>query len=125
MMLFRWGDPFLEHTFFYHLHRLDHRHNFSPYYYPIYLSSFSSSDCPSSSASGLVDKVMMIALNAIRSPLASFIPQIGLVTLVGFYLTPRVGLDFAVFLQTVVFVVFNKVCTSQVRRILNSPYRHS
>ncbi len=35
---FRWGYPFVYETYLYHLHRLDHRHNFSPYWLPIYLS---------------------------------------------------------------------------------------
>ena len=35
----RWGWPFLDQAFLYHARRLDLRHNFSPYWYPIYLAS--------------------------------------------------------------------------------------
>ncbi|WVR05288.1 hypothetical protein IAU60_002301 [Kwoniella sp. DSM 27419] len=96
-----WGQPFLEHTYLYHLTRLDHRHNFSPYFYPIYLSFFSF-DAPLSTLETIV-----------RHPLSSFLPQITLVSLAGFALEPTTGLTSAMFVQTVVFVVFNKVCTSQ------------
>lgn len=103
-ILERWGRPFLQHTFLYHLSRLDHRHNFSPYFYPIYLTLFPPAERTTPSA----------FLTASRHPLASFVPQFGLVLAAGFLLTPRTGLVFAMFVQTVAFVVFNKVCTSQV-----------
>ncbi|KZT26388.1 glycosyltransferase family 50 protein [Neolentinus lepideus HHB14362 ss-1] len=101
-----WGQPFLEHTYLYHLSRLDHRHNFSPYFYSIYLtypSSFSSS-APSS-----VQKLL-------RSPLTSLGPQMTLSIGAGLLFGMLGGeehLPFTWFVQTVVFVVFNRVCTSQ------------
>ncbi|ORX39963.1 PIG-M-domain-containing protein [Kockovaella imperatae] len=103
-----WGQPFLDQTFLYHLSRLDHRHNFSPYYYPIYLSiSESSMSTPTSSS-------ILSALSAFsQHPLASFVPQMGLATFIGLYLTQKTSLEFAIFLQTVTFIAFNKVCTSQ------------
>ncbi|WVQ78375.1 hypothetical protein IAT38_000461 [Cryptococcus sp. DSM 104549] len=101
-----WGQPFLEHTFLYHLTRLDHRHNFSPYFYPIYLSSFPP-PLPSSLPSSL--------LAILRHPLTSFLPQLSIIPLLAFLprstRTPSLALTF--FLQTALFVVFNKVCTSQ------------
>ncbi|KAK8869711.1 hypothetical protein IAR55_000279 [Kwoniella newhampshirensis] len=106
-----WGQPFLEHTYLYHLHRLDHRHNFSPYFYPIYLSFF-----PSSSSGFSPDQYssrMQLLTTILRHPLTSFLPQITLVLLAGFVLTPVTGLEVAMFVQTATFVVFNKVCTSQ------------
>lgn len=52
----------------------------------------------------------------IRSPLASFVPQMSLALGTGFVFGRRKeDLVFAWFVQTVVFVLFNKVCTSQVR----------
>ncbi|KAL1406822.1 GPI mannosyltransferase 1 [Vanrija albida] len=95
-----WGDDFLHHTYLYHLSRLDHRHNFSAYFLPIYLNL--TSPAP---AAGL--------LAALRHPLASFLPQVSLVLGAGLALTPAVGLEAAMFFQTTLFIVFNKVCTSQ------------
>ncbi|KAJ8078980.1 GPI mannosyltransferase 1 [Marasmius tenuissimus] len=82
-----WGYPFLYETYLYHIHRRDHRHNFSP--------TFISPTLP-------------------IHPLTSFIPQMVLSVGTGFLFGENEGnLPFAWFVQTVVFVVFNKVCTSQ------------
>jgi hypothetical protein len=102
----RWGQPFLEHTFLYHLTRLDHRHNFSPYFYPIYHSLLPSS-------STYIDTYPLLA-KIIRHPLTSFLPQTTLVTLAGFKLPKAIGIEGTMFFQTVIFVTFNKVVTSQV-----------
>lgn len=102
----RWGQPFLEHTFLYHLTRLDHRHNFSPYFYPIYHSLFPSS-------STYIDTYPLLA-KIIRHPLTSFLPQTTLVALAGFKLPKAIGIEGTMFFQTVIFVVFNKVVTSQL-----------
>ncbi|SCV73846.1 BQ2448_6276 [Microbotryum intermedium] len=113
-----WGEPFISHTFLYHLHRLDHRHNFSPYFYSYYLSS-SSNSLPTSSK----------LLSLIRHPLVAFIPQLGSSIALGFFLSSSSSssssssgssssssasdLPFIWLIQTLVFVTFNKVCTSQ------------
>ncbi|OXC69286.1 hypothetical protein AYX13_02231 [Cryptococcus neoformans] len=96
-----WGQPFLDHTYLYHLSRLDHRHNFSPYFYPIYLSFF-----PSPTASPLPSALVAV----IRHPLTSFLPQLSLIITTSL---STCSLSFAMFLQTALFVAFNKVCTSQ------------
>jgi GPI mannosyltransferase 1 subunit M len=51
----------------------------------------------------------------LRSPLTSFVPQMGLSMGLGLLFGKRMDdMPFTWFVQTVVFVVFNKVCTSQV-----------
>ncbi|KAF8643897.1 hypothetical protein AX16_008913 [Volvariella volvacea WC 439] len=99
-----WGYPFLYESYLYHLHRLDHRHNFSPYFYLTYLT-YPSPDAPASLS--LWSKIL-------RSPLTSFVPQMTLSLGAGLLLgRKKQDLAFAWFVQTVVFVKFNKVCTSQ------------
>ena len=93
----------------YHLHRLDHRHNFSPYFYLIYLTY-----------PGLTAPVFDMPWwrSLLRSPLASFLPQMSLTLGLGLLFgQDRDDLVFAWFVQTMVFVIFNKVCTSQVRDV--------
>ncbi|GEM10220.1 phosphatidylinositol glycan, class M, glycosyltransferase family 50 protein [Rhodotorula toruloides] len=95
------GEPFLQETFLYHLSRLDHRHNFSPYFYSYYLSlspSLRSSSSP----------LQVLA----RHPLAAFGPQLTLSLGLGF-LFGNQDLPYAWLVQTFAFVAFNKVCTSQ------------
>ncbi|KAF7338151.1 GPI mannosyltransferase 1 [Mycena venus] len=102
-----WGYPFLYESYLYHLHRLDHRHNFSPYFYLIYLT-YPSRD----PAVAALDLPLWNRL--LRSPLTSFVPQMALALGAGLAFGRRKDdLVFAWFVQTVVFVVFNKVCTSQ------------
>ena len=101
----RWGQPFLEESYLYHLHRLDHRHNFSPYFYLVYLTYPSASSVPETS----------LWKQLLRSPLTSFVPQMILALGTGLLFgRRRDDLVFTWFVQTFVFVVFNKVCTSQV-----------
>ncbi|KAI0699690.1 glycosyltransferase family 50 protein [Cytidiella melzeri] len=102
-----WGYPFLYESYLYHIHRLDHRHNFSPYFYLIYLT-YPGQD--------FVEPLANLSLwrRIIRSPLTSFVPQMVLTLGAGVLFGRRkADLVFAWFVQTCVFVLFNKVCTSQ------------
>ncbi|KAI4130408.1 MAG: hypothetical protein LQ338_001746 [Usnochroma carphineum] len=93
-----YSTPFLQHTFLYHLTRIDHRHNFSLYNTLLHLSS------------ALPDKVSSLKLESL-----AFIPQL----LISGVLIPlalaKKDLAGTMLAQTFAFVAFNKVCTSQVR----------
>eukprot|EP00834_Sanchytrium_tribonematis_P002600 NODE_84_length_22354_cov_0.646506.p7 type:complete len:378 gc:universal NODE_84_length_22354_cov_0.646506:7243-8376(+) len=86
-----YGYEFLYETYLYHVVRKDHRHNFSIYFYPLYLSNGSNME-------------QMLSL-------VGFFPQFVLVGLIGL----RYGAFIydVVFLQTILFVALNKVMTSQ------------
>ncbi|OAY71518.1 GPI mannosyltransferase 1 [Ananas comosus] len=86
-----YGWDFLNEALLYHLTRTDPRHNFSIYFYYIYLNH-------------------QLGFSTLEK-LISFLPQL----MVQFALIWRFGLDlpFCLFLQTVAFVAFNKVITAQ------------
>ncbi|CAG8494337.1 3079_t:CDS:2 [Paraglomus brasilianum] len=86
-----YSQDFLRETYFYHVVRKDHRHNFSLWFYYIYLSYTE----PHGTFLGI----------------ATFIPQFWLTFLLG----AAFGKDlfFACFIQTFAFVTYQKVCTSQ------------
>ncbi|KAJ9099304.1 hypothetical protein QFC21_004185 [Naganishia friedmannii] len=108
-----WGYPFLEHAFLYHATRMDHRHNFSAYFYPIYLQMFTEGSI--NGAGGGVVSTLSSAMDRVaRHPLSSFFPQFSLAIGSGFLLpASSASITFTWFIQTLVFVTFNKVCTSQ------------
>ncbi|KAJ2469456.1 GPI mannosyltransferase 1 [Coemansia sp. RSA 2322] len=86
-----YGTEFVHETYLYHVSRKDHRHNYSMWFLPIYLTFRS----PASVAMGLV----------------SFMPQAVVVAVLGFVYGH--DLYFAAFVQTFAFVAYNKVCTAQ------------
>ncbi|KAI1727618.1 mannosyltransferase (PIG-M) domain-containing protein [Ditylenchus destructor] len=83
---------FLDEFLFYHIGRKDIRHNFSPYFYPLYLAKDDAS------------LTKFISLGA-------FLPQV--LCILAFSLKYRKDLPFCWFLTTFSFVSLNKVCTSQ------------
>ncbi|KAG6829193.1 hypothetical protein H0H92_005394 [Tricholoma furcatifolium] len=70
-----WGYPFLYESYLYHAHRLDHRHNFAPYFYLTYLTY---------PTPGIAPEQMDLWGHIVRSPLTSFVPQMGLALGTGF-----------------------------------------
>ena len=93
-----YSRPFLEHTFFYHLTRVDHRHNFSPYNTFLHLSS------------AFPDKVSSLKLESL-----AFVPQLVISSILIPIVLAKKDLAGTMLAQTFAFVAFNKVCTSQVR----------
>ncbi|KAI9563083.1 hypothetical protein GHT06_010540 [Daphnia sinensis] len=88
-----YGWPFLHETYLYHLTRQDVRHNFSPYFYLLYLH-------------GELDTATLVAL-------ASFLPQMLIVLVISWRYRSRDDIGLGLFVLTFGFVTFNKVVTSQ------------
>lgn len=88
-----YGWPFLHETYLYHLTRQDVRHNFSPYFYLLYLH-------------GELDTATLVAL-------ASFLPQVLIVLVISWRYRSRADIGLGLFVLTFGFVTFNKVVTSQ------------
>jgi phosphatidylinositol glycan class M len=101
-----WGPPYLQETVFYHLSRSDHRHNFSPFFLPSYLSA-----SPLSSAVADAWPSIFSAFLSIQA-FSVFLPQLALTAYIGFSMGAQ-DLVAAMTFQTIAFVAFNKVCTSQ------------
>eukprot|EP00698_Gefionella_okellyi_P000464 TRINITY_DN10420_c0_g1_i1.p1 TRINITY_DN10420_c0_g1~~TRINITY_DN10420_c0_g1_i1.p1 ORF type:complete len:424 (-),score=29.88 TRINITY_DN10420_c0_g1_i1:27-1163(-) len=88
----QYGWDFLHHSYLYHFGRVDHRHNFSPYFYLLYLTN----ELP--------------AYASLASRMA-FLPQVILVLII--CVRWYKDLPMSMLLSTMVFVAFNKVCTVQ------------
>jgi phosphatidylinositol glycan class M len=96
-MYYIYGYPFLEHSYLYHLIRIDHRHNFSPYNTLLYLNSSPHATATSFELERL-----------------AFIPQLLLSAVLIPFALAKKDLPSTMLAQTYAFVTFNKVCTSQV-----------
>ena len=90
------GFRFVYEAYLYHLVRKDHRHNFSLFYYATYLAA-------SETGSVVLTKILTFA---------GFLPQLGSLVFVGVRFG-RENFMFSIFLQTIIFVAFNKVITAQ------------
>ncbi|KIW07350.1 hypothetical protein, variant [Verruconis gallopava] len=90
-----YGWPFLEHGYLYHLTRVDHRHNFSPYNTMLYLNSSPA------------------AQSSLRLESLAFLPQLMTSAVLIPLALAKKDLASTMLAQTFAFVTFNKVCTSQ------------
>lgn len=99
----RYGWPFLDHSYFYHLNRIDHRHNFSPYNTLLYMNSFPKTDANANTPPSLELERL------------AFLPQLLLSAVLIPLVLSKKDLPSTMLAQTFAFVAFNKVCTSQVR----------
>eukprot|EP00055_Hartaetosiga_balthica_P010341 m.43863 g.43863 ORF g.43863 m.43863 type:complete len:432 (-) comp7133_c0_seq1:2157-3452(-) len=102
-----YGMDFVENTYLYHISRIDLRHNFSVYFYSMYLQAGSNQLHITNSTTSQVASETIFQ----RLFLSSFVPQ----ALVQLFtaLHSFKFLERCFFLQTVAFVAFNKVFTSQ------------
>lgn len=101
-----YGMEFLEHTYLYHLTRVDHRHNFSVYNVALYYKS---------AMAALHTNQLDPLLYSVTKNLEkwAFVPQLGLSILVIPLIFAQQNLISCAFIQTFAFVTFNKVMTSQ------------
>ncbi|KAG5498698.1 hypothetical protein JKF63_02985 [Porcisia hertigi] len=91
-----YGQQYLDEAFIYHIHREDHRHNFSPYWLLMYLNMGRRSlDVGVDYSAGLF----------------AFLPQFFVLCYSSWKL--RRNIAHAACVETILFVAFNKVCTVQ------------
>lgn len=106
-----YGAEFIEHTFLYHFTRTDHRHNFSVYNTLLYYSSSLTPIGSNTTVNTPPPSTLPISTERL-----AFAPQLLLSTLLLPLLpsttTPN-NLPTTLLAQTLAFVTFNKVCTSQ------------
>ncbi|CCH45040.1 GPI mannosyltransferase 1 [Wickerhamomyces ciferrii] len=95
-----YGYEFLEHSYIYHLSRLDHRHNFSVYNISLYF------------ASALKSTTNFEKFTLDFTTLA-FLPQLVISAIILPFVFTKKSLTTTLFLQTLTFVTYNKVMTSQ------------
>lgn len=88
-----YGYQFLYESLIYHLIRKDAKHNFSVYFYMLYLSA--------NVAPSLIEKML------------TFLPQLVLLTVTSFKFGRKETLEFGLFVQAMIMVTYNPVMTSQ------------
>lgn len=88
-----YGFKFLYESFLYHLARKDARHNFSIYFYMLYLSA--------NQPANIIQKIV------------TFLPQLLLLLMSSYYYAEKSKLPFAMFIQAIIAVIYNPVITSQ------------
>lgn len=88
-----YGYKYLYESLIYHVVRKDTRHNFSVYFYMLYLSA--------DQTAGLLQKILILS------------PQLILFTLLSYRYSSPARLPFAMFAQAMVMVTYNPVLTSQ------------
>ncbi|XP_076224869.1 GPI alpha-1,4-mannosyltransferase I, catalytic subunit [Nomia melanderi] len=87
------GYKYLYESFIYHLIRKDTKHNFSVYFYMLYLSA--------NQPPGIIEKA------------CTFLPQLVLLLTLSYAYSRKSDLPFAMFTQAMVMVTYNPVVTSQ------------
>lgn len=108
-----YGRSYIDNALVYHIVRSDYRHNFSPHFYPTYLSSDMSnlrnciefqSECTSA--------VNELTTSSLLSKGLFFLPQTLIIFAIALFYA-RDNLPVCLLLQAMVFVTFNKVVTAQ------------
>ena len=91
-----YGQRFLDEAILYHVGRVDHRHNLSPYFLQMYLG---------------LHELEASGSTQLTANLIAFVPQVAMLVLLSWVL--RRNAAHAVAIETMLFVAFNKVCTVQ------------
>lgn len=104
-----YGYEFLYHSYLYHLTRLDHRHNFSVYNMSLYYKS-AMDYLNGSHKTDFFDVFSYLAGNLEKM---AFLPQLALSAVIIPLALAQNHLLPCLFIQTLTFVTFNKVVTSQ------------
>ena len=99
-----YGHVALQEGLLYHFSRVDHRHNYSMWWYYIYLARSNAAVCVASTASTVA------SLSIIGKLLV--LPQLVLLVYSSLGIAPH-NLPLALFTQTYLFVIHNKVITAQ------------
>lgn len=105
----QYGPMALDEGLLYHFVRIDHRHNYSMYWYWIYLArGRAAAEMVALGGGGEFDGRIMSAILS----LLPLLPQIIILGYASLGIAPY-DITFAIFIQTYTFVIFNKVITAQ------------